>query len=560
MKNVKNKAVVILLTAVLLMTSVLQSGCDTRETKDIKEIKSVTEQFLDAYATGKSKVMKDLVDGKISYPFSDANVDLAEVVLKFASKAKVEDFKSIEVDRKEGKAKARLKISYIDMFEFSNGRNGSYMAKEDYLKAIDAYKDRSDANLTFNFVFDKVEGRWLIKKASAERYGQLYNTYWTINLSKISAAEAEKAFEGIIDGLARGETDQPYYSYDMDNIMIFDDSYPRDPEVYEAALEFTKAYYSYIEDHGINVDIPDDFPYRALISGFAPAKDEILSYISSDEYMTEMCMAVIRDSYGTTDLSEDEIWNQFYAGIYYDLAKQVPYMTGEEYVVIFYIDPNSSDPKIETSDMVFPIYPDEVLSAFQYSDERFNECYKKAAEALYYAGEISRKEYDEIIRDIENTGNSSNMPASGSQVKYVDWQGTGNYGNQALNTYEYVPDWSDGSLIYGASEVDRQGIFMHYSKEPGWLNTAGYHIGLEGVTVMVTFDRKFTKGTTLVYDWYIDGENYGDSVTFTVQEDSTTDFEFTFPDPDIQGFSTCELRLWEADHSHVIAYVKLTKT
>ena len=126
------------------------------------------------------------------------------------------------------------------------------------------YKDRSDANLTFNFVFDKVEGRWLIKKASAERYGQLYNTYWTINLSKISAAEAEKAFEGIIDGLARGETDQPYYSYDMDNIMIFDDSYPRDPEVYEAALEFTKAYYSYIEDHGINDRVCIPHPLHRL--------------------------------------------------------------------------------------------------------------------------------------------------------------------------------------------------------------------------------------------------------------------------------------------------------
>ena len=101
---------------------------------------------------------------------------------------------------------------------------------------------------------------------------------------------------------------------------------------------------------------------------------------------------------------------------------------------------------------------------------------------------------------------------------------------------------------------------MHYSKEPGWLNTAGYHIGLEGITVMVTYDHKFQSGTTLVYDWYIDGQNYGDSVTFTVQEDGTTDFEFTFPDPDIRGYSTCELRLWEEGHNHVIAYVLLTQT
>ena len=101
---------------------------------------------------------------------------------------------------------------------------------------------------------------------------------------------------------------------------------------------------------------------------------------------------------------------------------------------------------------------------------------------------------------------------------------------------------------------------MHYTKEPGWLDTAGYCIGPDGITVMVKYDHVFPAGTELVFDWYIDGVQYGDSISFTVSKDGSTEFEFTLPDSEISKYGTCELRLWESGHSHVIAYVKLTKT
>lgn len=555
MKNAMKKAVGLLMTAALLMSVLLQTGC-SREAKDVAAVKDTVEQFIETFAKGDSDDVEDLIDGDFSYGYSDK--DAAELLLKMASKTKIESFKSVEIDRQKMTAKARFKISYINVYEFARAHDYDYLSKDEYAKAISSYKDLSKENFSFNLVFDKEKGCWLIKEASAEKYKELFERENWITLATISPEEARTAFEGIIGGLAQGNIDQPYYSFDMEDIMIFDDNYPHDPVVYEAALEFTKAYYSYVEDHGYSVDIPADYPYRALISGYVPSKKGILTYISSDEYMTEMCKAIIRDSYGTSNLSEEEIWNQFYAGIYYDLAEKIPNIAGEEYVVIFQIDNTIQNPKIYTYDMVFPIYPDEVLSAFQYSEERYTECYKTAADTLYRDGEINRKQYDAIINDID--GYSSNKPAAVTGAEYINWQGTGNYANQAVNTYEYVPDWSDGTLVYGVSEADRQGILMHYSKEPGWLNTAGYHIGLEGVTVMVTFDHKFQSGTKLVYDWYIDGETYGDSVTFTVQEDGTTDFEFTFPDPDIRGYSTCELRLWEEGHSHVIAYVLLIQT
>lgn len=558
MKNAKKKAVGLLMTAALLVNALLQTGCNTREAKDIEEIRNVTEQFVETFATGNTKDMKDLVDGKFSYYFSTDNKDLAEVIFKFASQARIEDYKSVEVDRRELKAKARFKISYIDMYEFSKDMEYTYMSKADYLNEIDDYEDRDIANLTFNYIFDEDEGRWLIKEASAEKYSELYGSYWAVNISSISAEEAKAGFNGIIDGLALGNLDQPLYTFDLADVRIFDESDIDNPVINEAAEEFVKAYYSYVRDHGYSVDIPDDYPYRALISGSVPSKEAILDYFSSDERVIELCMAVIRSQYITGSLNQEDIWDQYYAGFYYDIAKQIPFMEEEEYVVIFQVNPGSSNPMIYTDDMVFPIYPDEADRAFHISDEQYLKCLQKAAESLYLAGEITRQQYDEILKEIDNTRNDINFQQSNND--YITWEGTANCYNQAVNTYEYVPDWSDGTLVYGISDVDRQGVYMFYSKEPGWLNTAGYNLSYNNINILLKYDHIFAKGTTLIYDWYVNGDKYGDSITFTVEEDGTTEFVLTMPDKEIPRYGTVELRLWEENHSHVIAYVTLTQT
>jgi hypothetical protein len=561
MKSVKTKAAVIFMTAVMFANLFLQTGCNTREAKDIAEIQSITEQFVETYASGNTKDMADLVDGKFSYNFNTSNKDLAEVILKFASKAKVEEFKSVEVDRKELKAKARVRLTYLDMYEFFKGRSISYMSKTDYLTEIDYYKDLSDTNLTFNYVFDEDEGRWLIKKVSAEKYGDLYDSYGLINIASISAEEARKAFEGIIDGLAMGILDQPYYSFNLEEVRVLDDTDLDNPYINEAAKEFVKAYYSYIAAQGYSIDIPDDYPYRALISGSAPSKEAILDYFSSDEHVEEMCMGVIRSLYMVSSMSDEEIWNQYYAETYYDLAKQIPYMASEEYVVIFMVDPGCDNPAIYTDDMVFPIYPDEVERAVNISDERYLNGLQKAAEALYFAGELSQQDYEEILLELENTKNSSTDSQQDEIINdNVIWEGTANYNNQAFNTVEVMPGWSDGSIVYGISGTDSSGVYMQYSKEPGWLNTAGYNLDNGDITVLLLYDHVFDKGTTLMYDWYVNGDHYGDSVTFTVEEDGTVEFEITMPDKSIPRYGTVEFRLWEEGHSHVIAYVSLIQT
>jgi len=558
MKNAMKRAVGLLMTAALLMSALLQTGC-SREAKDVAAVKDTVEQFIETFAKGDSDDVEDLIDGDFSYGYSDK--DAAELLLKMASKTKIESFKSVEIDRQKMTAKARFKISYINVYEFARAHDYDYLSKDEYAKAISSYKDLSKENFSFNLVFDKEEGCWLIKEASAEKYKELFERENWITLATISPEEARTAFEGIIGGLAQGNIDQPYYSFDMEDIMIFDDNYPHDPVVYEAALEFTKAYYSYIAEQGYSVDIPDDYPYRALISGSAPSKKAILEYFSSDEHVEEMCMAVIRSLYMISSTTDEEIWNQYYAETYYDLAKQIPYMTSEEYVVIFMVDPGKDDPKIYTDDMVFPIYPDEVERAVNISDEQYLNGLQKAAEALYYAGELSRKDYEEILLETENTKNVSIDRQQNEIINdNVNWVGTANCYNQAVNTCEVLPGWSDGSIVYGISGTDRSGVYMQYSKEPGWLNTAGYNLNNGDITVLLLYDHVFDKGTKLMYDWYVNGDHYGDTVTFTVEEDGTVEFEFTMPDKSIPRYGNVEFRLWEEGRSHVIAYVSLIQT
>lgn len=545
MKNAKSKAAALLLTVAVLVCAVLPAGCSSREAKDIEEIEETTQQFIEAFAAGNSDDVEDLIDGDFSYGYKDK--DRAEIMLRIASKTEIESFKSVEVDRSKGTAKARFKVSYIESYQFSAKLSTSYLSKDEYLNEIDDYGDRDTKYVTLYFVFDDDDGRWLIKESSADKYKELFSAYYWISLASMSGDEAKAAFEGVIDGLARGELEQEYFIFYPDSVRVFDDGLYEGPNMDDAVMEFIKAYYSYIVDQGINYDYYEDYPYRVIASGSAPSKEAILDYIAGDECVTEMYMASIRTASVVNAYTDEEIWGQFYEGIYYDLAKQIPYMESEPYYVELSVEPLDEFPAINAGTELFPISENDVYVASLITDDKDLRCRQKAVEALYYAGELTKQMYDAYMEDIERDRNAMNDPsgANSSTAKYINWEGTEHYSNNAVNVYEYIPEWSDGTLIYGASDIDEDGIFMHYSKEPGWLNTAGYNISSDGITVMVTFDHKFKKGTQLEYDWYIDGDHYGDKVEFTVEEDGTVEFEFTLEGKDIRKYGTCELRLWE---------------
>lgn len=558
MKTKKNKAVVVVMTAVMLLTSLFSSGCNLRKNKDITDLQNKAEEFVDVFCKGDADEVTELVEDRYAYTIGIAKKK--NVLLKIASKTEIEEVKEVEVDRKAGRATVKVMLSYIDIRKFGRDNDNRNITESECIEKIDSYKDRKTSNYTFVFVLND-DGEWVIKKTSAERYENLFNHQYYLSLVLLSADQARNACIDVYTKLAQGDFNQQIFTYNTKELMAFNTFSRKEDAIKDAVKEFAKAYFKYIVDHGITVEAGStNKQYK--ISGFAPSKKEILNYYASEEYAIKCNMAVIRAELAGSKDKEEAIWDSFISGVYYDLAKKIPNMQSEGYKATINVTTKNDAPLLQASGKLFPITNEHVLGAPKYTYEQDMAARKKAIQALYDAGELTKEQYDRYMDELTSSGNStpSPTPANNQNKTTVNWPGVADYKNQAVNVYEYVPEWSDGNLIYGASEPDSNGLFMHYSKEPGWLNTAGYNYSSGQITVMVKFDKKFIKGTKLVYDWEINGQNYQYEIPVTVETTGQTEFWFTIPATfDLKG-DNVEFRLWEANHTHVIAYVQLTKT
>lgn len=556
MKSLKNKAAAVLLSAVLSLSAVMTAGCGINKAKDEAMLQDLSARFIEAVKSGDENGIEELTGKEYSYTFKDESK--AGIVMQMASKTEIEEYKSIQVDREHNKAKVRLKISYFSISDFA-WDEGSFMTEEEYSEKIDAYETRVTDYFSISFKLSE-DGSWIIDDSAVSRFMSKFDRPYYIQIATISAADAEAAVEGLFAGLAEGNFDQEYYTLDLAEMRAFDDGMYNSDLLDEAVGEFTKAYIGYIVDNGMTCE-PEgsfDYAYTYNITGKAPSSDDILAYLSSDERVTEAYMAAIRIESGCSYMTEDEIWSSMYAEIYFDLAKKIPDMDGEDYYQTIYFDTTASDPEIVLGWSLLPFTSYDMVGAGAVSDAQAQECYIQAVTNLYLAGELTEEQYNEYLDTSED--NDDGAGDFQNEVGFIDWPGTEDHPNQAVLVYEYIPDWSDGTLIYGASDTDENGIYMHYSKEPGWLNTAGYCIDDDGITIMVTFDKSFTMGTVLEYDWEYNDKDYGETEQFTVQKNGQNTFEFTLPVDSVPTPGGVEFRLWEQGHSHVIAYVYLIQT
>ena len=559
MKTKTNKAVVVLMTAALLLTSLLPSGCVSRKNKDMTALQYKIEEFMDKFASGDNNAIEDLVDGRFDYQISSARN--SELLLKFSSKTEIEEYETFEIDHKAGKAKVRAKISYIEISNFTREKENRNLTKEEFIEKIDSYKERSTAHFTFNFVLD--DGDWLIKDISAERYEKLFNRPYNLSVQLINKDQAKKACLDVFDKLAKGEFKQQNFTYNTDELMAFNNWGRTEPVIMDAVTGFAKAYFSFIVSNGLTVEeTKTSLQYK--VTGYAPSKEAILSYYASDEYTIASCKATIRAEIAKNDQDRQAVWDAYIAEIYTDVTKQIPNLMGEEYSAVLKVNATGDKVSISAKSSLFNITTDDVFAAPKYDYSKEKACRKKAIQALYEAGELTRAQYDKYMSEYRNDGRD-NAPQQTTVVDTkngsINWQGADGYPNQAVNVKEEVPSWSDGNLIYGTSTRDSAGISMHYSKEPGWLNTAGYNVSKDGTAIMLKFDKKFTKGTKLVFDWTVNGKDYQSNIVYTVTDTQAESGVFIFAlISEMKVGDVVEFRLWEEGHSHVIAYVKLTKT
>lgn len=556
MKSLNNKAAAVLLSAVISLSAVMAAGCGVSEAKDTETLQDLSTKFIEAVSEGDTDTVEELTGEEYKYEFKDETK--AGIVMQMASKTEIEEYKSIQIDREHNKAKVRLKLSYFSLNDFVRDE-GYMMTEEEYTEKIDAYETRVTDYFSISFKLSE-DGSWIIDDSAVTRLMSKFDRPYYFQIATISAADAEAAVEGLFAGLAEGVFEQEYYTLDLAEMRVFDDGMYNSDLLDEAVGEFTKAYIGYIVDNGMTCEPEGSFEYAYTynITGKAPSSDDILAYLSSDERVTEAYMAAIRIESGCSYMTEDEIWSSMYAEIYFDLAKKIPDMDGEDYSQTIYFDTTAYDPEIVLGWSILPFTSYDMVGAGAVSDAQAQECYIQAVTNLYLAGELTEEQYNEYLDTSED--NDEGSGDFQNEVGFIDWPGTEDHPNQAVLVYEYIPDWSDGTLIYGASDTDENGIYMHYSKEPGWLNTAGYCIDDDGITIMVTFDKSFTMGTVLEYDWEYNDEDYGETEQFTVQENGQNTFEFTLPVDSVPTPGGVEFRLWEQGHSHVIAYVYLIQT
>ena len=570
MKKSGNRAVGLLLTTVMLLGFLLPSGCLNFRSGDPEQIEMLVNYFIEDFAEGDADGVEFLVEEGFECDFKTGPKE--EVMLKMASRTEIREIVNIDVDNKAHEAKAKVKISYVNAENIIFNYDNYGKTKEQYFELIDKAVLQTKT-LKFNFFYIPSEGKWIIAKESAEKYKALFDFASQVNMIMMSEYDASLLFDRAIDRFAEGDFDSPECPLDIYTIRYFDSCLTDDEVVNEGAREYAKAYFKYIADHGYTIHIDSDNHYRAVLYGYAPSKNEILDYVSSDEcveadYIVRMRLV----SANRRDVQPDTLRSAIDADLYKNLAKKIPDMSPDNFqvdlrIVIDYdLYSGKTYERLEVSDentgLIIPIDWYEAEEALERTPEQEFRCREKACEDLLASGEISQEKYDIYMLAIERDRyiNSGGTVPEYEFIRNVEWEGTGEYVNQAVDVVEVLPDFSDGQLLYGESEYDSNGYYFFYSSEPGWLNTAGYYIDNDKVVVMLKYDNKFAKGTTLVYDWYVDDEEVGDSVFFTVEEDDTDEFVFEIPNMQIGRYSKYEFRLWEEDHMHVIAYVSLSQT
>ena len=559
MKINKNGISSLILAAAMLMTALLPMGCSSKEAKIKAQLNDLAETFIADFASGDKDKMEDLVEGRFDYQISYAKQ--SKILLKIASKTEIDEIVSFEVDQKEGKARLRTKLSYIDIYEFGKDKENRNISVEECMANVDTYKNRSTTNYTFNFVLDD-DGNWKIRNVAAERYEELFNHQYVLSVIALSKEQAKQECKSVFEKLARGEFNQLMFTYDINEMGAFNTWGRSEQSINDAMSEFAKSYFSFIVEHGITVEETDN-PLQYKITGYVPSKDALLSYFASDEYAIESSMATIRAELAKNDTKRQEVWDNYIAGTYYDLAKQIPNLLGEEFSVIFKVKAGDDNVVIAADGPLFTITTDDIFACPKYEYAQGQAARKKAIQALFDAGELTRAQYDMYMSEYRNDGGNYPGRDTGNEnasTGTTSWKGSSDFPNQAVKVKEETPEWSEGKIIYGTSDPDKNGISMLYSKQPGWLNTAGYNLSETGITVMVKYDKKFAKGTELEFDWDINGSTQQYAVPFVVPEDGADEFFFTIPAKLVSAGDTAEFRLWEKGHAHVIAYVKLTKT
>lgn len=550
MKYKKTAAAVLALAVILSAT-----GCNNHEEEYTEEIKNITEDYLAALAEDDDRTIMHITDG-YDYgedePMSDRyDRECIYGIIKTAiSGTEITEWGEAEFNDDMTEVQIDATFSYIDLDDFADSFDSIYISEDDYSEALESYDELEETTITLKFVFDEDDEQWLLSKKSADRIMGLFEGGFDAlpDPVPVTPDDAEEIFIAALEQMADGDFSNLPFDYYLDDWRVFENMTPRyeGDTAHEPVEEFVSEYIYYILDHDYEITMTE--PYDFVLYGSAPSGDDLFQSMTTDEFITDNLAIGLMNSF-TGSLDDVALQQSREILIYDTLADAVPYCSPEDYCMEFYynVDDVSGKPISLYGDLITSPENGYYEAEHNVGQDQYMSCITAAALKLYNDGEINSDEYDYLMTLLtpENLGFTADNSTSPS-----------GHPNQAVGTYEQVPDWcTDGSLVYGYSNPDENGVWMHYSKEPGVLDTVSYYLDDEGVWITVTYPD-YILGSDLTIDWDIDGERVVDNRAIPY-EAGQTEFEIFLAWDGIPTSGTYEFRLWENGHSHVIAYVTL---
>ena len=542
----------------LVFTMAATTLCSCRPTQNDKdEITKIPEEFVEAFKADDDKKLESLAKGyeyEDIMDFVDTDTEKEEEIYrKILSFTEVTKTEEPVIDKRNRTAKMDIEITYFDIEEL-NLMSEEYMTYDEYVDILDDVDGNLTKKFTVGFVYDNKAKEWLMDKRSARTLGKFFASF-SYNISKmveISTSDAEDLMKGLMDDLASGNFDGLPSNFDWNSVSVYEYFTLPDKGVntQEALERFASEYIKYVNDHDPVITCDQGMAYTCTVSGKAPSQEELASVLMTDEFLIPYYMDVIR--YTKLNMTTDELIDSQGALVYNTLADAIPDCGSETYkleatIPYYYTD---SDQIMFLSDLILDPDP-ELIESDEFSQEQYLRCMEEAITNLYENGELTEEMYESLIEGLTNeelvTDNS--ISPSGHE-------------NQAVGVSEHVPDWcDDGSIIYGVTDMDDNGFVAHYTKWPGVLDSIGYAIDDDGIWITCYFCEPFSAGTELIADWWIDGDLAIDTDNITVTALSTNVIEVHMPSDGFpKGNEMYEMRLWEDNHSTVLAYVMLIDT
>ena len=542
--------------AIVLAVSLASSAVSCKrydDEKDAEDLKDLTESFIEALAADDGDAAEELTS-RFDYGRSveeEFLSDTRSIVIHSLQYMELTDFGDVEFDRDRGRAETMAEIEYVDLYDFMQSLDSVYLTEDDYIEALDSFGDRRSDEVHLEFIYDEETEEWLMTKNSARRITNLYLSRMIYIFSPVYMSSSD-AFEYAVNALpAVAEGAYELMDYDIDRLRHYDNIIERgEGPLTEAAFNrFLYAYINYVLDHDIQY-VENGYSDITLI-GSAPSGDELYDVLLSDEFITVYYVDQLRESVLAVDPAESR--DIMSAEMYDMLTEAIPDVSPEEYSLdVRYNSNGYFDYDVRfTSDIILDPGRGIFEATHQVDWEQFERCILEAARILHDSGEITQEQYDDFVE---------NLTPDVYGFTYEGGESGSGHPNQALAIYESVPEWcEDGSIVYGYSNIDANGFWMFYSKDPECLGSVGYCVGDGGVWISNVFLPEFDQGTELIVDWWIDGDLIVDTQYITIERDHTHEVEVFLPLDDIPEECEIEMRLWEDNHSHVLSYVTLTR-